>query len=539
MKNYFFAVMVMCAGASSLSGRAALKQVTKQYTEEDLTGQVNAIFSNIGLSAQQKKDLLTVELENAQTLGMTTVVSVIKAYLGLATVQVSTNKRHQDSISSTPADGAAQRTLSSIGSYGLDVIQKTGDYTRRFEVAGAPTIVEHRIASYELFLERLEGDVALEKKVFEVIKAHRKINSWLTTQQLFADFVSGFISHLEMRYSSSTEGIENELSFKIFELLLHATVKTDSIISAMNSFMGTYNSYVSDELKFEPEELEIPVAEWGAQILSGGDVLKYGMLLISFAMEQIKISLRREPLLQELRESLIAQSTRIAQLLALDGKRYTPEQKQQPLFMAAECSAYVQKSIDAQGRVPAAKKEVIEECIRLVEQVSQLTNDHEIVVREFADQRSIQQMRDDMAQLPAGDVQIIKQSSSIQAEVFEQMIPPVVEADVFGDSEVGFAAEEMSDDAEPSVESLYGSAADDEYSHELGEYGDALSVPKKSLSPKVVAIMVAVGVLVVGALLEGLGKVADGKVAVHTDSSVWQFFSSIRPSHLLSKSKTA
>jgi hypothetical protein len=175
---------------------------------------------------------------------------------------------------------------------------------------------------------------------------------------------------------------------------------------------------------------------------------------------------------------------------------YTDEQKAQPLFMATQCSAYVQKSITQDESLASHNKASVEECIGLVEQVGQLINDYEVVVKEFATTKS---------------------------EASDHAMPSVMAPD-------GFV------DVEPSVESLYGSdATEDESAAELGY--DSEQDSKKGISPKAIAITVAIGVLVVGALLEGLGAVADGKAADHK-SSVWQFFSSVRPSQFLSKSKT-
>jgi len=444
MKNYYCAVMVLSLIAGSLMGRAGLGQATQKYNEEVVAG------------------------------------------LGLETPQSVSDKQPEDSIS--------QEEPSPLLAYGKTIVEKTGEYTQRFEVAGAPTIVQHRLTSYELFMDRLAGDPELKAKILRVIDAHKKIAAWCDSEQVFSDLIIRFKAHLEARYNTSAHGVDAELQFKMFELLLYGAADTEAVLTRLDGFVDTYNTYVNQEFTFLPEELGISINEW-PEVILGDDGIKHALLLVSFSLEQIKIGLRREPLLTELRDSLGAQSRRMAEILTAAGQEYTAEQKAQPLFMAAQCSAYVQKSIAQDGSVAFQDRAALDECMGLVEQVTQLTNDYEVVVRAFA---------------------------ASKTEASDQPMSPAMAPDAF-------------EDAEPSVESLYGSDADDttaQLGYEREQDG------KKGMSPKAIAITVAISVLVVGALLEGLGRFADGK-ALDSKSSVWQFFSSVRPSQLLSKTKTA
>jgi len=123
----------------------------------------------------------------------------------------------------------------------------------------------------------------------------------------------------------------------------------------------------------------------------------------------------------------------------------------------------------------------------------------------------------------------------------EEQLPSAVVSSV-GDedmfTQMGFTdaagAHEVLANDEPSVASLYGdeSTLDDEYENRPGS-------KKSGMSPKAVALTVAIGVLVVGALLEGLGTLADKKAAAapgsDSASGLWSFFSSIRPSAVVKK----
>ncbi len=504
MRKHFLILLSVSVFASIINARAPLKQSTQRYTEGRISGRVDTIFNDMALNAQKKKELLTVELENAETLGMTDLAKTIRSYLGLATVQVQSRTEQKKAVA---AVGTSAATLIQIRSYGVSVIQKSLIYSKRFAIPGVTSIGQQRDATLALFLEKIAGDDVVQKKVTTAIAAHKKIVAALTTEQSVAQLFKKLIEHISTRYGSVTTGVKEEVAMYLFDLLVYGITKEGTIGTVVGSFINDYVTYVDDASAFDAEELAVPYADWADTIISSENSLKYMILAVSFAAELFKKQLRNEPLLQQLHDGISSQTHRALEILDEQGVVLTPTEKAQPLVVVARCAQHVKKHTDLD---PA----VVQECTRIGQNISQLLSDYEIVSSASADDEAVLRLRDDIAQLSSDDIDTLKRSSSLSADQFSTAI--------------GDAGEQSMVDADPSVESLYGPQSE-EYEDDY----DVSSVDKKSsMSPKAVTIAVAIGVLIVGGLLEGIGRYAATK---KQSSGIWEFFSSIRPSRLVMK----
>jgi hypothetical protein len=172
-------------------------------------------------------------------------------------------------------------------------------------------------------------------------------------------------------------------------------------------------------------------------ILTTDQVVKHIMLVLSFAMEQVKHDIRREPLAQQLYDDVQAQVAQSLTLLEEDGVAVSDAERANPLELAQKCSHQVQALLSAEGASFSSEQQArVEQYVNVVDQISQLTSDYDMVVREMADTAALNRLANDISQLPESEQQILKDASAIDPAVLQEIVPAFGEDQEFEEESV-------------------------------------------------------------------------------------------------------
>jgi len=507
MKKVLLVLLGLGVGSHALLARTAIRKDTNVYMEGRITGRVDVIFNDIRLSLAEKESLLTKELANAQELRLEELATTIQAHLKLIKVQTEATKQYEKGQHilteemSDMADSAAldaeetsptvsMASVDELRAYGAKKISEAAAYSDRFLMPGMTTVSAHRDASLALFVERAKKDTALFSRVNRAIEALQKLDG-SSGSPVYKRFLKRFSTHVTKKYGSTSEGMESEIFFKIFELLVYSCTEEDKTIAdVLGDFPASYNSYVAQDMRFATEELALPVIDWIDGMVDGPASGKFVFLAISAGMERLKDELRREPLLKKLKEDVQAQVDVGCSLLENEGVTVSEEERQQPLVIGVKCADLVRKKLmEAEGDLTPDQRNVIDRFSTVNEQVGALMYDYDLVSREMADASAVQRVRAEVAQLPAAEQAVLKQSSSLQPSVMNDIIP----------SANGEESMDFMPTPSPAMEG------------EMDEGLPNLEEMPSVMSPKKMAVMLGVGVLVVALLWIGIKKANLGR----------------------------
>ncbi len=467
----YFKILYGCVVlATIISGTAAARTVLQHrdgsYIAGKLAGRVDTIFNNLSLDIHNKKILLRQELAHAEQLKLPLLAEKITAMLALLVVQgrslepyvadVASAVRDDSDVESdifdTPEsvlaatlDGGEQAASDSsveasssdaltphqISQFGTEVIERAAAYSDRLLIAGTPSVSSHRIATLGLFVRRIKADAELLARTQDAVKVCKKIYDLLATNVSLQKFVGGFKKHIQKKYAASVENIEGAINFKVFEVLVYYSGDEDQTAEEIvGDFLSSYNSYVTPQHIITPQEIDFPVRDWARTLLATDNVVKHIMLVLSFAMEEVKHDVRREPLAKQLYDDVQGQVSEALALLEEDGVSVSDTERAHPLELAQQCSHQVQALLSAEGAVFSPEQQArVERYVNVVDQISQLTSDYDMVVREMADTAAVSRLVHDISQLPESEQQILKDSSSLDPSVLQEIVP------VFGDEQ--------------------------------------------------------------------------------------------------------
>ncbi len=512
-------VASLCAISSVVFARVPMQQNTRLYNQGRLAGRADGIIRDVRLSAQQKEKLLSSVFADYEKLSMTnsTEARQIKAHLGLAQEQVKTVENYVTQAD-RPVDALPLETLSLEGEmkapveaeeltrkevavveetipgdisiedihlYGSTVIKNAAKFSDRLQHPGMPTVSHHRELTFRLYLEAAESDHGLRAQALvakEVMNELEKERAVATSG--LAKFIATFKSHLEKKYGTITDGVEEEIFFKIFQNLAYSSEGDPSVATGVGVFLKKYNEYVQEKFRFSPDELVFSTGDWGRKILDKDKNFagRLKLLLVSFSMEEIRQDLKREPLIKKLNDAIAVQVKKGVDLLAQEGVPLEEAQAAQPTVVAMKCAEIVKKKIDdAAGQITPEIHKQLQEYFSVADQISYLSNDCDLVAREMADIESVSRIRNEIAGLPVEDQQMIQQSSAIDKAALAQIVPGMGQQH---QPVVSHSARQMMRD-------------------EDAEEADPLLSPahRRTGPNKKVMILVAIGVLVAGALL--------------------------------------
>jgi hypothetical protein len=100
----------------------------------------------------------------------------------------------------------------------------------------------------------------------------------------------------------------------------------------------------------------------------------------------------------------------------------------------------VQTLLRAEGAFSSvSQRERVEKYVNVVEQISQLTSDYDMVAREVADAAARDRLSHDISQLPEEEQKLLQQSSSLDQEVLNDLVPAFNQEPVRGYDDTQFA----------------------------------------------------------------------------------------------------
>ncbi|MDQ5890714.1 MAG: hypothetical protein QG604_588 [Candidatus Dependentiae bacterium] len=515
--NSIMLVASFCAIAGSAFTRAPLRQEARESHEVRAENRVNAIMNNMMLSAEHKEKLLKIEWANIQKLGLTAtpVGQTLKAYLSLAMVQVESSRKYvaspamhtdearfasvsldgdtesydDDSETESADDIEVPASVEDAATYGKKIIESAQKYSDRLSCPGIPTVSQHRLFSCALFAQKAAQKATLHKQLQEAIAVHQDIEKERLDQNGgLARFIAKFKDHIQKKYGSNVDGLENEVMFKVFQGLIGVTIDPSlTIAKKIGDFLKTYNTYVQEKSRLTAEQLAVPLAQW-AHVIVGSDKelgAKFKLLLVSFSMEEMKQDLKREPLVKKLKEALDVQIKQAGELLKKDGISFEGDAALEPMSVAMRCSEVVQEKFEkSHGQLTPDDKEAIDKYIGIADQISYLTNDYDIVVRDMAGVEALQRLQADIAKMSASEQELLKQSSAIEKADLDTLVPGL------GTEQSRHVADAMEDS------SLMEGEADDMYPQEEVAHKPRIAAPNKKIM-----LLIAIGVIIAGALL--------------------------------------
>jgi len=518
--NSVMFVAALCA-ISGVFARVPMQQNVRLYNQGRLAGRADAVLGDARLSAQQKEKMLSAIFVDYEKLNMTdaTDAQQIKAHLSLAKEQVrsvegytaptaimrevSGEEMPVDEEVASPVggddelashmqepEGAAEQevllgdmAIEAVAAFGMAVIAQAAKYSNRLQCIGVPTVSHHRELTLRLFLdaaaneEGMRAQVLVAKRVMDALEKEQAIAGGGLSK-----FIGSFKAHLEKKYGTATEGIEGEIAFKIFQNLAYNDEGGPSIAEAVGVFIKAYNTYVEERFRLSAEELSMPIGQWGQTILGQDKNLsgRLKLLLVSFSMEEVKHDLKREPLMKKLNGAIAEQVQKGTELLAKEGIVLEAAEAKVPTIVAVKCAEVVKRKIDEGGGALAPEmQQTVEAYFGVADQISYLSNDCDMVAREMADMEAIVRLRNEIANLPESDQQLIKQSSAIEKAALDEIVP------------------DMSHQVRSASEGYASRAAS---ATVLGREMEEKMRPRSGMSRRA-TILIAIGVLVAGALL--------------------------------------
>jgi hypothetical protein len=473
-KVLYGCVALTCMVSGGVIGRTALQHRDGSYVAGKIAGRVETIFNNLSLDVEHKRRLLRQELSHAQQLKLDTLSQKITAMLGLLVVQGKSMEPYitaaeevntvghdttaesdifdtpeslvtatlagetddQPAVQSAATDGEAM-SVESIAAFGNEVIERAAAYSDRLMIVGTPSVSRHRAATFALFIRSLRADNDALIRAQDAVKVCTKIYTLLDSNKTLQAFVAAFKKHIEKKYAAVVTDIEGNIKFKIFEILAYlGGDETQTAEDIVGDFLVSYNSYVTAQNTIQSDELAFPVREWAHMLLTTDQVVKHIMLVLSFAMEQVKHDVQREPLVKQLHDDVSVQTTEALTLLEQDGVAVSDEERLNPMELAQKCSDQVQVLLTSRdGAFAKEQQERVERYVNLVDQISQLTSDYDLVVREMADTAALNRLTHDISQLPESEQEILKKSSSLDPAVLQEIVPAFSDDQEFEESE--------------------------------------------------------------------------------------------------------
>lgn len=435
---FLLSIIMVC---SFVSAKTLLAPTSKVRTAGHISGKVEIILQSMTFTEEQKKSMLEIEHRNMRALGLDVtepaLFAKIEAFLGLSTVRVSRLKEAAEPAVSpvekiekivAKKEERAVADAHSFMDYAKKVIADAAAYSDVKDIPGMPSVSDQR----EMTAAMRDKERAQSNNIAAVCASaqvvHEKISFLLTKSEKLQQFVGAFTTHMADRYQVSTNGMTEEILYRVFDVLACADVHSQiSLAEYIGNFLVTYNSYVSEEEQVAAEELAVPVAQWAATIQKSDDAQKHIMLLLSWAMELVKRTVKQDAAFTHQYEALVERTAQAAEQLTHMGVEFDQDKVNEPLYMATVCGEQVEQMVLKVGspdKLEQKEYEKAERLVQIAEQISQLTNDYDMVVRQRADSSSMVRAQEDVAQLPADQQEVLMQE--LQDQMMSGSLPPEV-----------------------------------------------------------------------------------------------------------------
>lgn len=443
MKKIWYLVMSAMLLPTMAAPKTILAPASQMRAAGHISGKVEIILQSMTFTEEQKKAMLEVEHRNMLALKLDktepALFAKIEAFLGLSTKRVERLKRESQPVIAQPVVQKTEKIVAQkpapvapkeIGfiAYAKKVIAAAAGYSDVRDVPGMPSVSDQREMTAAMRDKECaqNNDVAAACKHAQAV--HEKVSFLVEKSKKLQQFVVAFEAHMAQRYGVSTDDMTAEILCRVFELLAYADVHSDkSLHDEVGDFLGTYNSYVGEKEQVAPEEVAVPFAHWGATILASKQAEKHIMLLISWAMDLVKHSVKQDAAFAHQYDALVERTTQAAAQLQGMDVEVDAARVGEPMYVATVCGEHVEKMILAVGSPDKLSPEQYgqaEKLVQLAEQISQLANDYDMVVRQRADSQSLKRAQEDVAQLPVDQQEVLMQE--LQDQMMSGNLPPEI-----------------------------------------------------------------------------------------------------------------
>jgi len=377
-------MLYMLFSVLSASARVPLNAETRAY----LMKQAEATFNKMGDVARVKEVVSQEVGAAARSLSLDTVATRGGAVANLSRVQVEKNKGRAGKTISLGTQATENATSQDVLVYGRELIRKASKYSVLFDIAGLPTIEQHREGSLALFLEQVDGDSKVAEQVKAALFVHKKVMSKFNgAAQGYQQFIEKIEAYVRQHYDFEPVGIAEELIFKIFEAMVYRA--SDDVFSQ----------------------------QWRA-IQSSNDIAvikQKVVVLLRTGLEAIQKDLQHAPAIEQLKGDVEAYTSKITSMLAEDGISLTAKEQGVPLAIASRAAAHIKKMRDSGSAEKTQHR--LQEYLASLDKLSFLLSDYDIIARDVADSKAFERASEELSQVPASDRRVITGASSLNKEV--------------------------------------------------------------------------------------------------------------------------
>lgn len=364
----------------------------------DRIGARASLLMSLEMDERQRKALLTRDYRIMEKYGVhksePELYRQVRAYLSLTT---KTAARLADTAIKDMVRGGAA-TLD----YGKSLIESAATYSDRIDIPGRASVSQRRIESLESFLKDDSTQTpAKAAHIQRVLEVHKKVDAIIRRDETMTDFLEQFVAHLSAQYETATTGIQDELSFQMFDLLLTAQPDDDRTLRQVlgaRSFLDRFEQRYGSKTwnLFPQDDLERPYFEW-VEIIATADKTKsylasHLLLLASFGMERIKQNVKNQAVWAQSQHALVEKTAEAAGVLEGIGVDLDASMVMRPGYIAKQCSLHF-KDAPELGSLHA--------------EIQALMTAYDVMVRSQADVRAVSYLEKDRAQLSLDDQELI------------------------------------------------------------------------------------------------------------------------------------